>query len=263
MINDLPLFALQVKKQFCQRVGEFEKSANWIKNHRLLALHKKFTFLPVFQVRQKDEKKRPVVLELCCGTGVVGGSFLNSARMVVGLDLSPEMLQRAKKRLSCCVNSNATRLPFKSATFDIIVCRQALHFLDLHRLVHEIKRVIRRGGRIVLSQIVPFNEKDESWLRKIHTAKQPLLKNFIRQPDVIQLLKKIGCKKIVKENFTVGESINRWLAFAPELSARAVQKVKNLFRTAPPVYKKLHRTRILNGDIIDTMNWVVASGVKK
>ena len=47
--------------------------------------------------------------------------------------------------------ADAHDLPFEDATFDIVTCRRAAHhFADIARALHEMKRVLKGNGRLVI-----------------------------------------------------------------------------------------------------------------
>jgi SAM-dependent methyltransferase len=49
-------------------------------------------------------------------------------------------------------------LPFPDGAFDLVVCALALaHCPDLRAPIAELARVLRRGGRLVVSDLHPFN----------------------------------------------------------------------------------------------------------
>jgi len=241
-----------LKKQFKHRANTFDKSARWVKDPGLLDIHREMAkILP-----------GELILEACCGTGVVGLNLRKSKNTVVGLDLSLDMLKFAHKRLDHCVNARTERLPFADNTFDAVVCRQAMHFLDMKRFFSELFRVIKpRTGRVVISQIVPFGDKDKDWVRRIHRKKQNMLKNFVCEPDILGRLKNAGFKKVEAREYTIEEPINPWLTdtfFPPE----KIKELKEMFINAPLPYKKLHLVRCEKGAIYETMRWIIAKGRK-
>ncbi|MCB4792564.1 MAG: methyltransferase domain-containing protein [Elusimicrobia bacterium] len=244
--------AVKVKKQFYARALKFEDSARWVKDKKLLNLHKEL--IPF------NSSSR--VLDLCCGTGLVGKEFAGKAFAVTGIDISGKMLEKASKRLDVCVNANAEAIPFSDNYFNFIVCRQALHFLNLKKAFKEMYRTCKDGGKILVSQIVPYGRHDKAWLFKIHKLKQPLLKNYLDEEDIKRHLRSAGFTKLEKHYYYLEENIDDWLRYEPELSKQKISKIKNLFRFAPKTYKIIHGTKLSNNSIVDKMKWVIITGKK-
>ncbi|MBI4771943.1 MAG: class I SAM-dependent methyltransferase, partial [Chloroflexi bacterium] len=88
-------------------------------------------------------------LEVGCGTGRWLAEVQATASHVVGLDLSPGMLGRARQREAApsVVCGEAGALPFPSASFDMLYCVNAIHhFARPQGFMAEARRVLRRGG---------------------------------------------------------------------------------------------------------------------
>lgn len=94
------------------------------------------------------------VLEPAVGTGRIAAPLaVRSFARVVGFDLSPAMLARARgKRLRDVLLADATRVPVRDRTFDAVVFAHALHLIpDWRRALAEARRVLRPRGRIAVS----------------------------------------------------------------------------------------------------------------
>jgi ubiquinone/menaquinone biosynthesis C-methylase UbiE len=109
------------------------------------------------------------LLEVACGTGRFL-SFVkhNHPRLpVVGIDLSPAYLRRARQALRGWSWINlalgaAEALPFADASFDLVACVYLFHELPRavrERAAAEFARVLRPGGRLVL--VDSFQRGDE------------------------------------------------------------------------------------------------------
>lgn len=92
-------------------------------------------------------------LDVGCGTGV---SFptVNCAYKF-GLDPSIELLKRVPKTQAahgCVVNGQGERLPFRSGTFDLVLCLTAFHNFDNPAAgLAEMRRVCKEDGVIVVT----------------------------------------------------------------------------------------------------------------
>jgi ubiquinone/menaquinone biosynthesis C-methylase UbiE len=80
---------------------------------------------------------------------------------VTGLDITPAMLingqkritnapYRAQIRLTC---GSALLIPFKSNSFDVVLCGLATHHMQVPFLLSEIMRVLAPGGRVTIADV--------------------------------------------------------------------------------------------------------------
>lgn len=101
------------------------------------------------------------VLDLATGTGVVAGMLarrVGPTGRVLGVDLNERMLARAVERCAYLapvvrfVRSPAHPLEVADESVDFVVCQQGFQFFpDKHAAAREIHRVLRDGGRVVVT----------------------------------------------------------------------------------------------------------------
>jgi len=104
------------------------------------------------------------VLDVACGTGVVARLAAKQVASghVTGLDLNAGMLAVARVVSSDGVSVNwmegsALDLPFPSGRFDAVLCQLGLQFFpDQPKALREMRRVVRKPGRIALSVYSPI-----------------------------------------------------------------------------------------------------------
>ncbi len=90
------------------------------------------------------------VLEVGCGTGLVLARIAQFARSARGIDLSPGMLEHARRRGLDVVQGSATKLPFDDETFDVTCSFKVLaHIPDIELALSEMARVTRPGGMVL------------------------------------------------------------------------------------------------------------------
>jgi ubiquinone/menaquinone biosynthesis C-methylase UbiE len=93
-------------------------------------------------------------LDVGCGDGRLTGEL--SAKAVVGADVSQVALSRARQRLPDAVDlvelAPEQDLPFADNQFDLVLCAETLeHVQDVQRLLSEVRRVLRPGGRLAVT----------------------------------------------------------------------------------------------------------------
>lgn len=100
------------------------------------------------------------VLEVAVGTGLNLASYPDNVR-VTGIDLSPAMLDHARRRAessgraAALHEGDAHRLEFPDASFDTVVCTFSLCAIPDERVaIGEMWRVLRPGGLLLLADHV-------------------------------------------------------------------------------------------------------------
>jgi ubiquinone/menaquinone biosynthesis C-methylase UbiE len=101
------------------------------------------------------------VLDVGCGTGtlaIAAKRCVGPQGRVSGIDPSPEMIQRARKKARksgieiIFENAAAEKLPFPDAAFDCVLSTVMLHHLPeeaRRKCLSEIRRVLKPGGRLL------------------------------------------------------------------------------------------------------------------
>lgn len=98
------------------------------------------------------------LLDVACGGGIVVCAFAPHVRRATGIDMTPAMLERARRLAAEKGLGNidwregdVTRLPYPDGAFSIVTTRFAVHhFPDPTAVLREMVRVCAPGGRIVV-----------------------------------------------------------------------------------------------------------------
>lgn len=120
-------------------------------------------------------------LDVACGPGHVTLALARSGCLVTGVDLTPETLRVARRRLAeprleaRLVRGHATSLPFRGRAFDLCVCRSAFHhFEDPAAALSEMARVTRRGGRVAtLDHVTSEDPGEAGWHDRVERLRDP------------------------------------------------------------------------------------------
>lgn len=116
--------------------------------------------------RLLDELPPGPALDAACGTGRHAAYLHAAGRQVVGVDASDAMLARARDKLPGVAFHRGTldRLPLEDASQAAVVCSLALcHVPVLEPCVAELARVLRPGGRLVVSDPHPIPTAILGW----------------------------------------------------------------------------------------------------
>ena len=104
------------------------------------------------------------ILELGCGAARWSIALAQRGARPVGLDISSQQLQRARKLMSEAdlsfplIEASAESVPLPDASFDIVFCDWgAMTFCDPYRTVPEAARLLRPGGLFAFMTATPIS----------------------------------------------------------------------------------------------------------
>jgi SAM-dependent methyltransferase len=134
------------------------------------------------------------VLDVACGPGIVTCAFAGVAARAAGIDLTPAMIGKARElqaqrglgNVSWAIG-HVTRLPYRDASFSIVVSRFAFHHLPEPAVVlAEMIRVCRPGGRVAVVDVAvsPDPEKAAAF-NAMETLRDP---SHVRALNLEELL---------------------------------------------------------------------------
>ena len=178
------------------------------------------------------------VLDLACGPGIVSDALAHHAAEVVAFDLTPTMLHRATQRCAAAGHTNvrytlgqAEALPFPDSSFDVAVARSALHhFPAPDRVITEMARVVRPGGRMVLSDVVSAEDPEASTLHNaLETLRDPSHVRMLPQSVLCAMLDAAQLEVTATVRWTNTRGFDEWLRItnAPE----RIEPLRTVMRT--------------------------------
>jgi cytosine/adenosine deaminase-related metal-dependent hydrolase/SAM-dependent methyltransferase len=115
------------------------------------------------------------VVDLGCGTGRWLALLVPlKPASLTGVDVSPEMLTQAGRKLGSHANlvlADCTSLLFPRASADLILCSFLTSYLpDLDAFAGQVRRLLRPGGTVFLSDLHPLTTAKLGWRRGFHAA---------------------------------------------------------------------------------------------
>lgn len=134
-----------------------------------------------------DQVPPGAALDAACGTGRQTRALTARGHRTVGVDQSPQMLDKARAHAPDAAYrlGDLERLPLDDDTVDLAVCSLALtHFADLRPPVAELARVVRPGGRIVISDLHPFVTSLQGQCLFVHGSERlAFVRNHVHLPS--------------------------------------------------------------------------------
>jgi ubiquinone/menaquinone biosynthesis C-methylase UbiE len=131
------------------------------------------------------------------GAGALALALANHVAEVVGVDVEPELLARARERAPANATfeeADATRLPFPDACFDLAGTLRTLH--HVHRpevAIAELVRVTRPGGRlVVIDQLAPLDPLEALAVDRFERARDPDHQRLLSDQELRQLFEANG-----------------------------------------------------------------------
>jgi ubiquinone/menaquinone biosynthesis C-methylase UbiE len=133
------------------------------------------------------------------GTGALAIARAPHVRDVVGVDVVPELLAQARKRVEqrsnvSFVEGDATKLPFGYGEFDLAGTLRTLHHIARPELVvAELARVTRSRGRVlVIDQIAPVDPVAAVELNNFERTRDPSHTRTLADVDLRGLFESNG-----------------------------------------------------------------------
>ena len=150
--------------------------------------------------------KRPgKILEVGVGTGI-SLPYYHHEHQVHGIDISPDMLERAHRRVKRRRLGNITQLEimdarkmhFADSTFDAVVAAYVMSVVpEPDRVMQEIERVLKPGGDVI---IVNHFAAERGMRRNLEAMLAPLSNKLGWRPDmsVEEVLSHTGLKEVTR-----------------------------------------------------------------
>jgi SAM-dependent methyltransferase len=160
-----------IRDEFAHQADSFARSP---------AMSQAETLDVVVDLAPADPEARWV--EIACGPGLIARALAPRVGSVVGLDLTPAMVEKARAEAAAAGVENvsfevgdATALDIADDSFDGAITRFSLHHIPAPvRVLEEMRRVVRPGGWVVVSDFVTDDEGEaQAWQEGIERLRDP------------------------------------------------------------------------------------------
>ncbi len=164
---------------------------------------------------------RERVLDLGCGPGHTALAFAARVASVVALDLTPAMLDQARRlaRERGLANvrfelGNAARLPFPDASFEVVTSRlSAHHVAEPAAMVNEVARVLAPGGVFLLSDtIAPEDPARDTFINAFELLRDPSHVRDHRISEWQAMFRAAGLEPSCLGRFDIHQEFEPWVA---------------------------------------------------
>ncbi|HEY3973295.1 MAG TPA: methyltransferase domain-containing protein [Candidatus Sulfotelmatobacter sp.] len=117
------------------------------------------------------------VVDLGCGTGENIVPLIERGARVIGIDISPDLIELARQRVQKAGLEAALKIGsaydtgLESGSVDVIFCIALIHHLDIARARNEMLRILAKGGVVILKEPVRFS-RTYAFLRSLLPAQE-------------------------------------------------------------------------------------------
>jgi SAM-dependent methyltransferase len=197
------------------------------------------------------------VLDVGCGAGQTTREAARLAGNVLGVDVSAEMIERARRRAAAegidnvtFVVGDATTHPFEPASYDLVISRCGLMFFgDPVAAFANIARTLRPGGRLVA--LVWQSYARNEWATALRLSPEPF---SLGDPQATRaLLERAGFRGVgfedVHEPVFFGDDVDAALDWTGRFASLDEGELRELLAA--------HATE--RGVLFDSRAWIVSA----
>jgi ubiquinone/menaquinone biosynthesis C-methylase UbiE len=181
------------------------------------------------------------VLDLATGVGHAAIAMAPRVTHVIGLDLTPEMLEHARRLAEERGLENvefqegsAERIPLPDASFDVVTCRIAAHhFVEPERAFAEVSRVLVPGGRFVLiDNYAPDSDELDQFINTLDKLRDPTHVRAYRLSEWQRFFERHGMRYELADLWETPHDFEYWVSQSRTPKQTVVQ-LRGMLVSAP------------------------------
>jgi ubiquinone/menaquinone biosynthesis C-methylase UbiE len=245
-------FGKIVQREFTKQAEQFSKSRSMRRKGGLEILPSLIGVKPFHRV-----------LDLACGPGFVALEFAKHAREVVGVDLTAEMLKKARALTRREGFKNVTfrradvkRLPFPDGSFDLVVTRASFHhFPQPEQVLTEMVRVLKRNGRILISDNTSKDDPEKSRLQnRLEKIRDPSHVEMIPLKKWRKLFTDAGLSVVKEKRLVQPRDAEDWMALT-QTPPNVRQKIRRFLVESMRGDTTGQNVRLIDGRLFFDLNY--------
>jgi SAM-dependent methyltransferase len=160
-----------------------------------------------------------IAMDLACGPATFARAFAPRVGRVIGVDFTPAMLAEARRVAQSANLSNLQfvcadgyALPFADATLDLALCAYAIHhLLEPAKVLFEMARVVRTGGRIGIVDVIVPDGADRELHNRIERLRDPSHATTLSAGGLRDLLRAADLRVIAAEQHARERDLDDWM----------------------------------------------------
>jgi SAM-dependent methyltransferase len=180
-------------------------------------------------------------VEIACGPGLIARAMAPRVGSVLGLDLTPAMVEKARAEAAAAGVENvsfglgdATALDVPDDTFDGAITRFSLHHIPAPvRVLEEMRRVVRPGGWVVVSDFVTDDDGEAAaWQEQIERLRDPSHWALLTPSRIAAVGERVGLVPDLQREVPFAIDFDEWLGRGSVGPANA-ELIERLLGEAP------------------------------
>ena len=208
--------------------------------------------------------RKDVVLDVGTGTGIVAHAIAPLVEEVIGLDKSQDMMEHSNwKDNKYFIRRDIRDRFFNEGVFDAVTARMVFHHImeNTQEAMNECYRIIKQGGRMVLSEGVPPSKEVKEDYIEIFRLKEERLTFY--EDDLTALMEDAGFENISVKNIVLPQmSVKNWLDNSG-LPQPAKDQIYALHVESEGYFKKAYSMTIKGDDCFIDMKMAIVVGEKR
>ena len=185
-----------------------------------------------------------LALDVACGPGALALALAPRVRFARGIDLTEEMVRRARQfqqernipnaAFDC---GEAERLPYPDASFDLVSCQCSIHHMPQPELaLKEMVRVVKPEGRLaIIDTLAPESDAKFELHNRIEIIRDPSHTQSLRLTTFVEMFEKCGLEIARQALKRRRRSFNQWMLRAGvEPSHKRYQETRKLLEESIP-----------------------------
>ena len=223
-----------------------------------------------YLIQRVDAKGDEHALEVAAGTCICGRALAPYVEDITCLDLTEEMLAQGRKLAQENGITNirfetgdAEALPYEDETFDLVITRLSLHhFTNPKKPFAEMKRVLKKGGKLVIWDMEATEESlrdTDDWIENM------------RDPSHVRILCREEFEKLFNDDFIlkceestrIPVNLQSWmdLTDTPEAKQKVIMELMQ--KDLAGGEKTGFFPYVEDGQIMFHHRWLLLIGIKK
>lgn len=213
------------------------------------------------------------VLDVATGTGHTAFAFAPYVAEVVALDLTPQMLEEARKLAAGrgidnvrLVQGDIHELPFDDETFDdgvydLVTCRRAAHhFSDIQFAIEEMVRVLKPGGLLLIDdRSVAEDDFVDSIMNRLDWLHDESHVHEYRPSEWQSMLEAAGCQVVAVEPYIQHRPIR---SLTDRVMPHNAAEIHRIFQGLAPEQRERLAVEEKDGELFSN-HWYVIIAARK